>query len=93
MKKLLSMARGFAVHLHSLVMSYVASGSEKRALSKLPLFVRPLTISPKAMAKGITYKRPALPETARGGGLAYASTRDINNWRGELTASAPDARE
>ena len=31
-KNLLSMARGFAVHLHSRVMSYVASGSEKRAV-------------------------------------------------------------
>jgi hypothetical protein len=47
-----------------------------------------LTISPKAITKGITYKRPALPETAKRGGLAYASTRDINNCRGELTASA-----
>ena len=32
MKNLLSMARGFAVHLHSRVLSYVASGSEKRAV-------------------------------------------------------------
>jgi hypothetical protein len=32
MKNLLSMARGFAVHLHSRVMFYVASGSEKRAV-------------------------------------------------------------
>ena len=32
MKNLLSMARGFAVHLHARVMSYVASGSEKRAV-------------------------------------------------------------
>ena len=93
MKNLLSMARGFAVHLHSRVMSYVASGSEKRTFSELQLFVRPLIISPKAITKGITYKRQALPETARGGGLAYASTRDMNNFRGKLTASAPDARQ
>jgi hypothetical protein len=93
MKNLLSMARGFAVHLHLRVMSYVASGSEKRAFSELPLFVRPLTISPKTITKSITYKRPALSEAARGGGLAYASTRDINNCRGELTASASDVRE
>jgi hypothetical protein len=53
------------------------------------LFVR----LPKAITKGITYKRPALPETARGGGLGYASTRDINNCRGKLTASAFDALE
>ena len=32
MKNLLSMARDFSVHLHSRVMSYVASGSEKRAV-------------------------------------------------------------
>ena len=31
-ENLLSMARGFAVHLHARVMSYVASGSEKRAV-------------------------------------------------------------
>jgi len=52
-KNLLSMARGFTVHLYSRVMSYVASGSEKWAFSELPLFVRPLTISPKAITKGI----------------------------------------
>jgi hypothetical protein len=55
--------------------------------------VRPLTISPKAITKGITYKRPALPETARGEILVHASTRDIINCKGELTASASDARE
>jgi hypothetical protein len=34
-----------------------------------------------------TYKRPALPD------LAYASTRNISNFKGELTASASDAHE
>ena len=43
--------------LHSRVMSYVASKSQKRAFSGLPLFVRPLTISPKAITKGITSGR------------------------------------
>ena len=43
--------------LHSRVMSYVASKSQKRAFSELPLFVRPLTISPKAITKGITSGR------------------------------------
>jgi hypothetical protein len=38
-------------------MSYVTSESEKRAFSELPLFVRPLTISPKAITKGITSGR------------------------------------
>jgi hypothetical protein len=58
MKNLLSMARGFAVHLHSRVMSYVASEREKRAFSELPLLVRPLNISPKAITtKGITSGR------------------------------------
>jgi hypothetical protein len=38
-------------------LSYVASKSEKRAFSELPLFVRPLTISPKAIIKGITSGR------------------------------------
>jgi hypothetical protein len=55
--------------------------------------LKALAISTKAITKGITCKRPALPETARGGGLAYASTRDISNCRAELTASASDARE
>jgi len=40
--------------LHSRFMSYVASKSQKRAFSELPQFVRPLTISPKAITKGIT---------------------------------------
>ena len=39
--------------LHSRVMSYAARKSKKRALSELPLFVRPLTISQKATTKGI----------------------------------------
>jgi hypothetical protein len=43
--------------LHSRVMYYVASKSEKRAFSELPLFVMPLTISPKAITKGITSSR------------------------------------
>ena len=57
MTNLLPIAKGFAVHVHSRVMSYVASESEKRAFSELPLFVRPLTISPKAISKGITSGR------------------------------------
>jgi hypothetical protein len=72
-------------------MSYVASKSQKRAFSELLLFVRPLTISPKAITKGITSGQRFLKRP--GGGLAYASTRDINNCRDELTASASDARE
>jgi hypothetical protein len=35
--------------LHLCVMSHVARKSQKRAFSELPLFVRPLTISPKAI--------------------------------------------
>jgi hypothetical protein len=57
MKNLLSLARGFAVHLHSRVMSYVVSEIEKRAFSEIPLFVRPLAISPKAITKGIARGR------------------------------------
>jgi hypothetical protein len=49
MKNLRSTAKSYAVHLHSRVMSYVTSGSDKRAFSELPWFVRPLTISPKAI--------------------------------------------
>jgi hypothetical protein len=65
MKNLLSMARGFAVNLYSRVMSYVASISEKRAYSELPLFVRPQAISPNSINKGITsglcfLKRPGV---------------------------------
>ena len=43
--------------LHPRVMSYVTRKSQKRAFSELPLFVRPLTISPKAIIKGITSGR------------------------------------
>jgi len=52
MKNLLSMARGFALHLHSRVM--FMSPAEVRSglsFSELPLFVR----LPKAITKGITY--------------------------------------
>ena len=88
------MARGSAALLHSCFMSYDVSKSDKRAFSELSLFVRPLTISPKAITYQGHYKRPALPETARvsGAGLAYASSRDTSNCRGEFTASASDAR-
>jgi hypothetical protein len=51
--------------LHSRVMSYAARKSKKRAFSELPLFVRPLTISPKAITNGNTsgqrfLKRPGV---------------------------------
>jgi hypothetical protein len=83
MKNLLSMARGS--------MSYVASKSQKRAFSELPLFVRPLTISPKAITKGFTSGRRFLKRP--GVEVWPMPQRDINNCRDELTASASDARE
>jgi hypothetical protein len=79
LNNLLSMARGFAVHLHSRVMSYVARGSEKRAFSELQLFVRPRAISPKAITKGWRF------------GICLNSR--YQQLQGGLTASASNVRE
>ena len=57
MKNLLLMSRGFAVNLQSRIIPYFASDSEKRAFSELPLIVRLLAISPRAITKGITSGR------------------------------------
>ena len=54
------LAKGFAIHVHSLVASFLDNARERLELGRLFCFVRPLTSSAKAIASGIANDRRLL---------------------------------